>query len=193
MLISRIKSKKFYKYHVEVLNKMIRFEVCSTVRQWSRFTDFYIQHRTRIIPYYRVSLALKDVRNYMKQGRAALILNETDQVVGNGCFVLGLEEDGFNDKDIAVLGNSCFIEEYQHNRTFIRGLQKLVEEIEDANPNVKEVRIPTSADNAYTNRLYQKLTTKCQSQKSEYGTVNVYSMSFRELADFCSRFRPAFS
>lgn len=168
---------------------MIRFEVCSTTSQWSRFTDFYIQHRTRIIPYYRVSLAVRDVTNYMNQGRAALILNETDEVVGIGSFVLGLADDEYKDKHIAVLGNSCFIEEYQNNRTFIRGLQKLAEQIEDANPHVLEVRIPTPADNTYTNRLYRKLTDNLHSFDSNYGKVNVYSMSFREFADFCNRYR----
>jgi hypothetical protein len=125
----------------------------------------------------------------MQQGRAALILNESDLVVGIGCFVLGLQEDEFKDKDIAVLGNSCFTAEYQNNRTFVRGLQKLAEEIEDANPQVREVRIPTSADNDYTNRLYRKLTNKLHSYDSNYGKVNVYSMPFREYKDFCSRFR----
>ncbi|MFK7695123.1 hypothetical protein [Paenibacillus sp. HJGM_3] len=168
---------------------MIRIQTCADTRQWSRFTDFYIQHRTSIIPYYRVSLAVRDVRNYMKHGRGAIILNETDQVVGIGSFVLGLAEDEYQDKDIAVLGNSCFLEDYQNNRTFVRGLQKLVEEIEDAGPNVREVRIPTLADNAYTNRLYRKLTSRVQSHDSPYGKVNVYSMSFREFADFCSRYR----
>ncbi len=168
---------------------MIRFEICSNTLQWSQFTDFYIQHRTRIIPYYRVNLVLRDVKNYMKHGRAALIMNESDQVVGIGSFVLGLQEDEFKGKDIAVLGNSCFIEEYQNNRTFVRGLQKLAEQIEDANPNVREVRIPTSAENDYTNRLYQKLTDRLHSYDSNYGKVNVYSMSFREFKEFCDRFR----
>lgn len=168
---------------------MIRFEVCSNTGQWSRFTDFYIRHRTGIIPYYRVSLAVLDVVNYMKQGRAALILNETDQVVGIGSFVLGLAEDGFADQDIAVLGNSCFVEAYRNNRTFVRGLQKLAEEIEDANPQVREVRIPTPADNVYNNRLYSKLTDSPHTYDSRYGKVNVYTMSFREFTDFCRRFR----
>jgi hypothetical protein len=168
---------------------VIRFDVCSTTRQWSQFTEFYIQHRTQIIPYYRVILAVRDVRNYMMQGRAALILNEADLAVGIGCFVLGLQQDAFKDKDIAVLGNSYLTQEYQNNRTFVRGLQKLAEQIEDANPNVREVRIPTSAENDYTNRLYQKLTDKLHSYDSNYGKVNVYSMSFREFKEFCDRFR----
>ncbi|RKN74911.1 hypothetical protein [Paenibacillus ginsengarvi] len=125
----------------------------------------------------------------MQQGRAALIRNEADLVVGIGCFVLGLQEDDFKDKAIAVLGNSCFIEEYRNNRTFLRGLQKLAVEIEDANPHVREVRIPTSADNDYTNRLYRKLTNKMHTYDSNYGKVNVYSMPFEEYKDFCSRFR----
>ncbi|PYI56335.1 hypothetical protein [Paenibacillus flagellatus] len=167
---------------------MIRFEVCTTTAQWGRFTDFYIRHRTRIIPFYRVGLAVKDVRDYMTEGRAALILNENDWVVGIGSFVLGLQEDGYKDKNIAVLGNSFFVEEYRNNRTFVRGLQKLAEQIEDANPHVREVRIPTAADNDYTNRLYRKMAAKLHTYDSSYGKVNVYATSFREYKQFCSRF-----
>ncbi|WP_165972169.1 hypothetical protein [Paenibacillus piri] len=49
-------------------------------------------------------------------------MNERDEVVGIGSFVLGLAEDWYEHKEIAVLGNSCFTEEYQNNRTFVRGL-----------------------------------------------------------------------
>ncbi len=168
---------------------MIRIEVCSNTREWSRFTDFYIEQRTRIIPNYRVSLALRDVRNCMKQGRGAIITNENDQVVGIGSFVLGLAEEGFVNKEIAVLGNSCFIEEYQNNRTFVRGLQKLAEQIQEANPDVREVRIPTAADNGYTNRLYGKLADKQSTYESEYGTVHIYSTSYQTFAAFCNRYR----
>ncbi|TDF96282.1 hypothetical protein E1757_18010 [Paenibacillus piri] len=65
----------------------------------------------------------------------------------------------------------------------------MAEQIQDANPDVQEVRIPTPAGNAYTNRLYQKLATKHHSYKSEYGEVHVYSTPFREYAEFCNRYR----
>ncbi|WP_409345398.1 hypothetical protein [Paenibacillus sp. MBLB4367] len=168
---------------------MVQFEICSNTGQWGRFTDFYLEHRTRIIPGYRVSYALTDVKNYMKQGRGAILLDDANQAIGIGCFVLGLEQNGFTDKEIAVLGNCYFKEAYQNNRTFVRGLQVLADQIQDANPDVREVRIPTSADNAYTNRLYQKLATKLHSLETRYGTFHVYSTPFREYVDFCNRFR----
>lgn len=168
---------------------MVQFEICANTRQWSRFTDFYLVHRERIIPRYSVSLVVRDVKYYMKHGRGAIIVNERDEVIGIGSFVLGLAEDGYAHKEIAVLGNSCFIEEYHNNRTFIRGLQVLAEQIQDANPDVQEVRIPTPADNAYTNRLYQKLATMHHAYESNYGQVNVYSTPFRDYAQFCSRYR----
>ncbi|MFD0696329.1 hypothetical protein ACFQZT_19875 [Paenibacillus sp. GCM10027628] len=168
---------------------MIQFEICTDTRQWSRFTDFYIEHRARIIPHYPVNLALRDVKNYMLQGRAAIIVNERDEVIGIGSFVLGLAEDGFQQKEIAVLGNSCFKEEYQNNRTFIRGLQVLAAQILEVNPDVQEVRIPTQADNAYTNRLYQKLASKHYSYESDYGKIHVYSIPFGEYIEFCNRYR----
>ncbi|MFD0677002.1 MULTISPECIES: hypothetical protein [unclassified Paenibacillus] len=167
---------------------MFRIELCSNTQQWSRFTDFYIEHRGSIIPNYPVILVLRDVINYMKNGRAAIIVNERDEMAGIGSFVLGLAEDEYKQKDIAVLGNSCFAEEYRNTRMFIRGLQVLAVQIRDANPDVKEVRIPTSAQNAYTNRLYQKLATKHHSYKSGYGEIHVYSTSFHEYEQFCNRF-----
>lgn len=167
---------------------MIRIDICTNTRLWSRFTDFYLVHRERIIPGYPVQLVVRDVNSYMKMGRGAIIVNEWDEVIGIGSFVLGLMEDGYEQKEIAVLGNSCFTEDYQTKRTFIRGLQVLAEQIEEANPDVREVRIPTPADNAYTNQLYGKLATLHHSYESSYGQVNVYSTPFREYADFCRRF-----
>lgn len=168
---------------------MVQFEICSSTKQWSRFTDFYIEHRSRIIPGYQVSHALTDVQRYMKHGRGAILLDGNDQVIGNGCFVLGLPEDRFTNKEIAVLGNCYFKEEYRNNRTFVRGLQVLAEQIHDANPDVREVRIPSSADDAYTNRLYRKLATRHHSLNSRYGMFHVYSTSFAEFAEYCNRFR----
>ncbi|WP_240418110.1 hypothetical protein [Paenibacillus periandrae] len=167
---------------------MFRFEICDNNRQWSRFTDFYISHRASIIPHYPVILVLRDIKNYVKHGRTAIILNECDEVVGIGSFVLGLAEADFQHKEIAVLGNSFFVEEFRSTRMFIRGLQVLAAQIRDANPDVKEVRIPTSAENPYTNRLYQKLAVKLHSYESAYGQIHIYSTSFHEYEQFCNRF-----
>ncbi|MBO9610831.1 MAG: hypothetical protein J7639_33075 [Paenibacillaceae bacterium] len=168
---------------------MVQIEICRSNGQWSRFTAFYTANRTRIIPNYRVDLAVRDVKNYMKQGRGAILVNEAGEVIGNGCFTLGQQEDGFGDPSIAVLGNSYFEEEYRQTKTFVRGLQVLAEQIADANPDVREVRIPAQAENDYTNRLYRKLAEKHHSYESDYGTCHVYSTPFREFAAFCDRFR----
>lgn len=167
----------------------MQIEICRGNVEWSRFTAFYIAHRTRIIPGYRVDLAVRDVKNYMKQGRGAILLNEAGEVIGNGCFTLGLQEDGFQDPSIAVLGNTYFAEKYRQTKTFVRGLQVLAEQIAEANPDVREVRIPAQADNDYTNRLYRKLAERRQSYETAYGTVHVYAASFRDFAAFCDRFR----
>src|SRR4051794_30218432 len=113
---------------------MVEIEKCSGTGQWSRFTEFYVEHRQRIIQHYKVRDALTDVKNYMKQGRGAILKDSADQVVGIGSFVLGLAEFGFEHKAIAVLGNCYFVESYQSNRTFIRGLQVLADQIGEAGP-----------------------------------------------------------
>lgn len=168
---------------------MVQFEICSNTGQWSRFTDFYVEHRASIIPGYTVSHSLTDVQHYVKQGRGAILVDGANQVVGIGCFVLGLKEDGYKNKAIAVLGNCYFKEEYHNNRTFIRGLQVLADQIRDANRDVQEVRIPTSAENGYTNRLYGKFATKQYSYDTSYGAFHVYSTPYTEFAGFCNRFR----
>lgn len=167
---------------------MVRIEVCTTTSQWSRYTEFYIAHRTSIVPGYPVALALKDVRDTMRQGRGGLLTNEADEAIGIGSFVLGLAEEGFGRKEIAVLGNSCFTERYRRSRTFVRGLQALAEQIAKANPDAAEVRIPTAADNAYTNRLYGKLAKLSGTRETDYGTVNVYSLPYADFAAFCRRY-----
>jgi len=168
---------------------MVLFEICSNTRQWSRFTDFYIEHRTQIISDYQLSHALTDVRNYMMHGRGAILKDGRDLVIGIGSFVLGTEENRFQDKEIATLGNCYFTEDYRNNRTFLRGLQVLADQIQDANRDVRVVRIPTAADNDYTNRLYQKLATRQYSLDTCYGTYHVYSTPFSEFASYCNRFR----
>ncbi|QMV44072.1 hypothetical protein [Cohnella cholangitidis] len=168
---------------------MVQIELCETNGQWSRFTDFYVTHRQRIIPGYPVSNALVDIKNYIRNGRGAILMEETNQVIGIGSFVLGLEDQGFKHKEIAVLGNSYFVDKYQSNRTFIRGLQVLADQIGDMNEDVKEVRIPTSADNAYTNGLYRKIADKVETVESRYGTINTYSTTYEDFVSFCKRFR----
>lgn len=168
---------------------MVQFEICSGTGPWARFTTFYVEHRTRIIPAYKVSRALTDVKNYIKHGRGAILKDEADRVVGIGCFVLGLQEQGFDHKEIAVLGNCYFEERFRSNRTFVRGLQVLAQQIGEASADVKEVRIPAEAGNAYTNRMYQKMAERTHSFETEYGTFHTYAMPFERFVGFSSRFR----
>jgi len=167
---------------------MVKFEICETNDQWSKYTAFYITNRQRIIPGYKVSDALLDVKNCIRNGRGAILTDESAEVIGIGSFVLGLENQRFEPKDIAVLGNSFFEERHQSNRTFIRGLQVLAEQIGEMNGDVKEVRIPTAAGNAYTNGLYRKIAGKVDTVDTQYGPFHVYSTTYEAFADFCNRF-----
>ncbi|MCD9025284.1 hypothetical protein [Cohnella silvisoli] len=170
---------------------MVRFEICRNTGHWSAFTEFYVEHRHRIIPDYKISHALVDVKNVMKHGRGAILRDRTNHIVGIGSFVLGMEEHGFEYKHIAVLGNCYFTDDYRNNRTFIRGLQVLAEQIGNAASDVTEVRIPTAADNSYTNRIYQKIANKFHTFESGhgYGLFHVYSTSYDRFVEFCNRFR----
>lgn len=166
----------------------MKIVVCKNNEHWSRFTAFYIANRDRIIPGYTVKSALVDVKHSVRNGRGAILIGSSEQIIGIGSFVLGLEEQRFNQKEIAVLGNSYFVEEQRGNRTFVRGLQVLAEQIRGMNPDVAEVRIPTSADNAYTNRLYSKFANIAASRHTPYGSLNIYTTPFDAFANFCSRF-----
>lgn len=167
---------------------MVNFEICAGNPDWSRFTDFYLEHRGRIIPGYPVIDALRDVKNYALHGRGAILTDAAGRVVGVGGFVLGLPENKFSNKEIAVLANTYFLEEYQGNRTFIRGLQVLAVQIRDAGPEVKEVQLPTAANNAYTNRLYGKIAERIETRETPYGPIHVYATSFEAFAGYCARF-----
>jgi hypothetical protein len=168
---------------------MVKFHICSGNKGWSRYTDFYLMHRDRIIPGYPVINTLMDVKNNALHGRAAILTDPAGQVVGIGGFVLGLSENKFSNKNIAVLTNSYFLDAYQGNRTFVRGLQVLAEQMKDAAPNVTEVRLPTAANNAYTNRLYGKIADRIHVQDTPFGVFNVYSTSYEAFAGYCSRFQ----
>lgn len=170
---------------------MVQFEICAGTGQWARFTEFLIRHRQRIIPNYQLAHALADVKNYILHGRGAILKDGNDQVIGIGSFVLGLQDQGFRRKEIAVLGNCYFEEHYQGNRTFVRGLQVLAQQIGEASGDVNEVRIPTAAGNTYTNRLYEKITKRLHTYESDqgYGSFHVYAMSFDQFVRFCSQYR----
>ncbi|MBB6634839.1 hypothetical protein [Cohnella thailandensis] len=168
---------------------MVTFEICSSIGQWSRFSEFYLEHRNGIIPGYQVKHALTDIKNVMRKGRAAILVNGKNEVIGIGGFTLGMEENGFENKEIAVLINSYFKEEYRGNRTFIRGLQVLAEQIKDASSEAVEVRLPTFAHNGYTNRLYGKFAGRIETKNTPYGEFHIYSASFEAFSQFCSRFK----
>jgi len=168
---------------------MVQFEICDNIEKWSRFTHFYVKHRQRIVENYKVAHALVDVKNYMTHGRGAILMDAEDQVIGVGSFVLGLAEEGFEQKEIAVLGNCYFVENCRSNRTFIRGLQVIAQQIRELSTAANEVRIPTVADNDYTNRLYAKFADRLFSYDSVYGLHHVYSTSYDQFVQFCSRFR----
>lgn len=167
---------------------MVDFTICESTRQWCRYTEFYVEHRRSMIEGYLVKDALTDVKNCMRHGRAAILTDESGETIGIGSFVLGVESEKFADQHIAVLGNSFFLEKYRNNRTFVRGLQVLAEQIRETNGDAKEVRIPTASGNAYTNGLYRKIARKTDTMDTRYGTFHVYSVPYDEFASFCDRF-----
>lgn len=166
----------------------MKIKICENNADWSRFTEFYIANRRDIIPGYSVSSALLDVKHYIRNGGGAILLEETDEIIGIGSFVLGLEERKFERKDIAVLGNCYFVERHRRTRTFIRGLQVLAEQIGAPGGDVEEVRIPAMAGNRYTNKLYSKIADKIETRETAYGPVHMYSTSFPAFAAYCGRF-----
>jgi len=168
---------------------MVQFTLCQSNEDWSRYTAFYLAHRQQVIPNYQVKHVLLDVIHCIKHGRAALLTAEGGRAIGIGGFVLGLERQRFEHKEIAVLNNCCFVASHRGNRTFIRGLQVLAEQIADMQPDVSEVRIPAMAANAYTNGLYQKFAELLETTDSEYGPVHTYTTTFEHYKSFCNRFR----
>lgn len=168
---------------------MVQFTLCQSNEHWSRYTAFYLAHRQQVISNYQVKHVLLDVIHCIKHGRAALLTDDDGRMIGIGGFVLGLEHQNFARKDIAVLNNCCFAASHQGNRTFVRGLQVLAEQIADMRPDVSEVRIPTMAANAYTNGLYRKFAELLETRNTEYGPVHTYATKFERYARFCNRFR----
>jgi hypothetical protein len=171
----------------------MRIQICENNIHWSKYTDFYLKKRNEIIRNYPVGKALVDVKHSIRNGRGAILLDgsDGDEVIGIGSFVLGLEEERFERKEIAVLGNCYFADSYRNTRAFIRGLQTIADQIAATGREVSEVRIPTMSDNGYTNKLYAKIADKIEAKESAFGRIHVYSTSFQAFKDYCDRFRTA--
>lgn len=173
----------------------MRIQICENNSHWSRYTDFYLVNRHAIIRNYPVNKVLIDVKHCIRNGKGAILLGgqDKDEVIGIGSFVLGLEEERFESKEIAVLGNCFFTERHRNTRAFIRGLQTIADQIEATGREVSEMRIPTMADNIYTNKLYAKIADKIEEKESAFGRIHVYSTSFRAFKNYCDRFRTIIS
>jgi hypothetical protein len=167
----------------------MKIKICENNTDWSRYTEFYSMNRHDIIAGYTVNNAMIDVKHFIRHGRGAILLEEPDEIIGIGSFVLGLEDRKFDCKEIAVLGNCYFVERHRSTRTFIRGLQVLAEQIGASSDGVQEVRIPALAENRYTNKLYSKIADKIETRDTAYGPVNMYATSFPAFVAYCDRFR----
>ncbi|SFA78871.1 Acetyltransferase (GNAT) family protein [Cohnella sp. OV330] len=157
-----------------------QFTLCETDDDLAQASLFMLQHIRDVHPSYSMLATTALIYSYLTEGH--LVLAKKDgHPVGIGVFFHGTRDDGFADKNVALIDLALSDREYRGSRLFSEGLAFMVHTIAERHPGVREIRLAAQSDNRYLNRLYAKFVEPCGVRDGEWGPETIYAGSVGKI------------
>ncbi|MGE5703813.1 MAG: hypothetical protein ACM32O_14910 [Clostridia bacterium] len=116
-----------------------------------------------------------------------LCFTDEYELVGAFGIIFGTGENAYEDKQIVQIQIAYLQEEHRKPGVFLRGLQYMVQYLDQLETEVTEFRFLTAPDD-YLNRLFAKIATKTASHETAFGTIDEYRASFAAWKAYAARF-----
>lgn len=166
----------------------ISHHLCRTDDDLAQASLFLLSHKRDLHPAYTTLEMVALLYSYATQGQLVYVTNEEQRVVGAAAYYYGTPEQGYQDKDVALIDVAIADQAYRGTRMFLQGLRFLVASIAEGGPQVREVRLSALADNDYLCRLYAKFTSHRYERQGTHGKEFVFCVKIHTLKGFLSKF-----
>lgn len=165
------------------------FSVCSTEFYQMKYLEFLLEHYSQLnLPYpFPIAYSFM-VSPILMRRESILCFNEEDEVVGALGYIYGTGKGNYEDRHIVQIQLVFLLEKYRKTSLFIKGLQFLLQSIDQLNREVQELRfLAPAADDL--RRLLAKMADRTASHATEYGPIDEYRASFLAWRTYASKFR----
>ncbi|CAG7648552.1 hypothetical protein PAESOLCIP111_05622 [Paenibacillus solanacearum] len=154
---------------------------------------FLLRHYTDLNLPYDFAVKLSFISSPLLFGKAMLILSEEDyDVVGAAGFVYGTGPNGYEDRHICQVEVAYLRPEYRRTTLFMQGLLKLLGEIQSGGPEVEIVQFWVTEGQSEEDKLFSKFIGLPGSKRFLVNGLACHQVLFRELEDYCSKFKKRF-
>lgn len=156
------------------------FAVCETDDEFAQASLFLLQRIRDVHASYSTLSATALIYSYLTEGH--LVLAKDGGIpVAVGVYFHGTRENGFADKDVALIDLALSDRAYRGSLLFAEGLAFMVNTIAQRHPGVREIRLAAQSDNRYLNRLYAKFVEPCGVRDGEWGPETIYAGSIGNI------------
>ncbi|MDF2714046.1 MAG: hypothetical protein K0R28_971 [Paenibacillus sp.] len=166
-----------------------QFRPCNMEMDHKAYIRFLLQHHDGLNLPYPFAMKLGFISSPLLFGKGLLVFDEEPyEIVAAAGFVYGTGAEEYKDRHICQVEVAFIREEYRRTSLFLRGLQRLVEEMKTGNPDVEQVQFWTPSGQDHLEKLLSKLTELPGSTRTIVNDLAFYTVPFRELESYCHRF-----
>jgi len=159
---------------------------------YEAYMRFLLEHDSELNLPYAFGMKLSFVSSPIALGQGMLILaEETGEVVGAVGFVYGTGVHEYEDREVCQIEVAFLREEYRGRLSFRNALRALVDQIQAGNPDVKTVQFWVPAGDEELRLLFAKLVALPGSTQSRVNDLDLYKLSYAELASYSRHGRAA--
>jgi len=158
-----------------------RFTVCETDDEFAQASLFMLQHIRDVHPSFSTLDTAALIYSYLAEGHLVLAKKAEDPVAV-GVFFHGTREEGFADRDVALIDLALSDRNCRGSSLFVKGLAYMVESIAARLPGVREIRLVAQSDNRYLNRLYAKFVRPIGTRDGDWGSETVYAAPIANIS-----------
>ncbi|KRF07192.1 hypothetical protein ASG89_17770 [Paenibacillus sp. Soil766] len=166
----------------------ISYQKCVSDDDFAKASLFMLARKRDLHASYSTLDMVILIHSYVTQGNLITAKDDNNRVIGMVAYYFGTPEQEFQDKEIALVDIAIADKAYRGSRLFIQGLQYMVHEIMEGNPQVEEFRLAALAENDYLCRLYAKFTSTRFERDGTYGKEVVFCEKINILRDTLKKF-----
>lgn len=160
----------------------VSFRLCTADEDYAAYCQYFIQHRKQFHASYMLGDAIAHLIGYLQEARIVLVLNDMEQIVGAGHYMIIDEEQQFDESGTtAFIPTTILSPGYRQSRVFYTGLREFVRIILADASQVNKLRFEAQSDNDYLNRLYSKFASPIGEQEGPFGNMVIYSTDVEPL------------
>ncbi|MCI3918856.1 hypothetical protein MO973_01245 [Paenibacillus sp. TRM 82003] len=167
----------------------VTYASCVADDDFAKASLFMLERKYDLHPSFTTLQMVALIYGYITQGTIFRGELPDGRTISIAAYYQGTPERDFVDKDVVLIDVAILDRPYRGTRSFLHGLDQLIESIRCRHPEVQEVRFSARSANEYLYKLYSKFATFAYSRDGDSGEESVFSANITHLGDMLARYR----